>query len=134
MVDRISKNPYRIEPTTKNEKPFVLEADTEVWLPIYGLHRDPKYFPNPDKFDPERFSEENISLITPYTYIPFGAGPRLCIGNRFALIEIKLLFFSLLSNFEIVPTQKTPIPLVFKKDFQLGVESGFWLGLKRIKN
>nr|UUB32700.1 cytochrome P450 CYP9AZ1 [Dendroctonus valens] len=134
MIDRISKKPYTIEPTNKNEKPVVLEAGIEVWFPIYALHRDPKYFPNPDKFDPERFSEENNSLIIPYTYIPFGAGPRLCIGNRFALIEIKSLFFNLLSNFEIVPTQKTPIPLVLKKDFQIGVESGFWLGLKRIKS
>lgn len=52
-----------------------------IWLPVSGFHRDPKYFKNPEKFDPERFSEENKDNIQPYTYFPFGAGPRYCIGE-----------------------------------------------------
>lgn len=46
-----------------------------------GLHHDPEYYPNPEKFDPERFSEENKSKRPAYTYLPFGDGPRICIGK-----------------------------------------------------
>lgn len=51
-----------------------------IWVPIYGIHRDPKYYANPDKFDPERFSDANKDTIQPFSYLPFGSGPRNCIG------------------------------------------------------
>jgi cytochrome P450 family 9 len=109
-----------------------LEKNAVVWLPIYALHRDPKYFPEPDRFDPERFNDENKSKIIPYSYIPFGSGPRNCIGSRFALLETKVLFFHILLHFEIVPVAKTQIPLhLNRKSFTMTAENGFWLGLKR---
>jgi cytochrome P450 family 9 len=46
-----------------------------------AIHKDEKYFPNPLKFDPERFSEENIARMNPYVYQPFGSGPRICLGK-----------------------------------------------------
>lgn len=55
-------------------------------VPSIGFHYDPNYFPNPDKFDPERFSDENKSSIVPGTYLPFGNGPRNCIGNKYNFI------------------------------------------------
>lgn len=58
----------------------VIEKGTPVFIPVYGLHHDPEYYPNPEKFDPERFSAENKKQILPFTYMPFGEGPRLCIG------------------------------------------------------
>lgn len=57
-----------------------------VKVPVFCIQRDPEYFPHPDEFMPERFSEENKSNIIPYTYLPFGEGPRTCIGNNFAVI------------------------------------------------
>jgi cytochrome P450 family 6 len=57
-----------------------IEEGTAILIPVYGLHYDPDYFPDPDKFDPERFSEKNKSKIKPFTYLPFGEGPRNCIG------------------------------------------------------
>jgi cytochrome P450 family 9 len=97
-----------------------------------GLHRDPQYWPEPDRFDPERFSEENKMKINPYTFLPFGVGPRNCIGSRFALLETKTLFFYILAHFEIVPVEKTQIPLqLSRKTFAMTAEKGFWLGFKR---
>lgn len=99
---------------------------------IAGLQRDPQYFPNPLKFDPERFSPENRKKIDPYTYIPFGIGPRNCIGNRFALMEVKALISKILCHFEIVPIEKTEIPIKMKKGaFTFLPENGIHLGLKR---
>jgi len=59
---------------------LTLEKGSNVMIPVYGMHFDPDYFPDPQKFDPERFSEENKKDIKPFTYLPFGEGPRNCIG------------------------------------------------------
>ncbi|CAG9773671.1 unnamed protein product [Ceutorhynchus assimilis] len=122
-------------------KPYTLNSDTDIHLnkgdtiliPIYSIHHDPNYYPDPEKFIPERFSEENKDKINPYTYMPFGIGPRACIGSRFALLEIKSVLFHFLHKFEIVPTKKTQIPLKFNKiAMNLKPQTGFELGLKRI--
>ncbi|KAJ3645291.1 hypothetical protein Zmor_022957 [Zophobas morio] len=131
-VDRVCTKPYIIDPKCPEEKPVHLEKNDVVWLPIFGLHRDPQYYPEPERFDPERFNDGNKANIKPYTYLPFGHGPRNCIGSRLALLEAKTLFFYVLSHFEIVPVEKTQIPLVLsKKHIILSAENGFWLGLKR---
>lgn len=80
MVDREASKAYTI-PKTKNSPEVNLKRGDSVWIIVTGLHHNPKYFPNPDKFDPERFNEENKQNIEPYAYIPFGAGPRHCIGE-----------------------------------------------------
>lgn len=64
---------------------FKIEKGSNIIFPVLGLHRDPKYFPNPEKFDPERFSEENKHQILPDAYTPFGVGPRNCIGELIVL-------------------------------------------------
>lgn len=63
------------------ELKFKIEKGSAFWIPIYALHRDPKYYPEPEKFDPERFNDENKNNIVPGTYVPFGTGPRNCIGK-----------------------------------------------------
>ncbi|CAH0564732.1 unnamed protein product [Brassicogethes aeneus] len=132
--DRICTKPYTIEPKTPEEKPVLLEKNTVISLPIFAIHRDPKFYPEPEKFDPERFSDKNKDKIVPYTYLPFGAGPRNCIGSRFAILEIKVLFYHILSNFKIVPVEKTTIPLkLSKKTFNLMSDGGFWFGLERLE-
>ncbi|CAH1399974.1 unnamed protein product [Nezara viridula] len=89
-----------------------IEKDTAIIIPTWSLHHDPQYFPDPDKFDPERFSQENRDSIVPYTYLPFGEGPRMCIGMRFGLLQTKVGILTVLRKFKIEPCEDTKIPLV----------------------
>lgn len=131
-TDRVCTRPYTIKPVNADEEPVHLRVGDIVLLPMSGIHHDEEYFPNPSKFDPERFSEENKDQIVPYSYIPFGAGPRNCIASRFALMECKTLMFHILNNFEITVIKKTTIPMKLEKyQFNPGLEGGFWLGYQR---
>ncbi|XP_038202452.2 cytochrome P450 3A11-like isoform X5 [Arvicola amphibius] len=82
-----------------------------VMIPIFSLHRDPQYWSEPEEFRPERFSKENKGSINPYVYMPFGYGPRNCLGMRFALMNMKLALTKLLQNFSFQPCKETQIPL-----------------------
>lgn len=61
-----------------------MPAKTVVLISVFSIHRDEKYYPNPEIYDPERFSDENKHKILPFSYIPFGVGPRNCIGKIFS--------------------------------------------------
>ncbi|KAJ8953903.1 hypothetical protein NQ318_019143, partial [Aromia moschata] len=134
MITRLCTRDYRVEAKLENETDFVLSKGCIVSIPVSGIHMDPQYFPEPYKFNPERFSDENKRNIVSGSYMPFGSGPRNCIGSRFALLEGKALAVSLLSRFEIVPTKKTMIPIKFAKTFNIAVKDGLWLGFKRRSN
>ncbi|KAK4878885.1 hypothetical protein RN001_011391 [Aquatica leii] len=130
VSDRVCVKPYTIKPVKTGEEPLHIEKGQILWIPIFGLHRDVKYFTETERFDPERFNEENKSKIQQNAYLPFGIGPRSCIANRFALMETKVLYFYLLAKFNIVVVDKTVVPLkVAKSSFQLTSQGGFWLGL-----
>nr|WET52700.1 cytochrome P450 [Phaedon brassicae] len=131
ILTRTCVKDYKIEAKCSNEVDFILDRGTLVSIPVAGIHMNPDYFPEPDKFDPDRFSEENRKKILPGSYLPFGSGPRNCIGSRFALLECKTLIATLLARFNIVVIEKTPFPLRFGKTFTLSSRDGFWLGLKK---
>ncbi|XP_053683464.1 probable cytochrome P450 9f2 [Sabethes cyaneus] len=110
---------------------FKIEKNQTIWIPTIAIHSDPKYYPNPAKFDPERFNEENRSKINAGAYLPFGVGPRNCIGSRLALMEVKLILYFLLKDFSLEPTEKTQIPLQMSKNlFALQADKGVWLEIK----
>ncbi|NWX07860.1 CP3AL protein, partial [Caloenas nicobarica] len=104
----------RIERTCKKDVEIngvTIPKGTIVMIPAYILQHDPEYWPNPEEFRPERFSKENKDTIDPYTYLPFGAGPRNCIGMRFALLTLKVAIIALLQHFTFQTCKETQIPL-----------------------
>jgi cytochrome P450 len=77
-------------------------------LSIFAMHRSARYYPEPERFDPERFSDEREKEIPKYAYLPFGAGPRVCIGNSFALMEARLVLATMIQQVDLalVPGQQ----------------------------
>ncbi|KAK4879825.1 hypothetical protein RN001_007971 [Aquatica leii] len=112
---------------------IILERGTMVMLPVFGLHRDPEYYENPEEFNPERFSDANKHNIRPFTYLPFGEGPRLCIGLRFGMMETKIGLTTLLKSYRFSVNKNTKTPLVWDRfSFTLSSETPIWLDIKKI--
>lgn len=118
----VIKETMRIEPTVAAFPRFVAEdttlgdysikGDSVIFIPPYILHHDPRWWSNPDQYDPTRFSAENEPDIPKYAYLPFGGGPRVCIGNHFALMEAHILLASFVSHFNLhLATDKPVKPL-----------------------
>lgn len=112
QMDRTCAKDYNLD--LGNGKIILIKKGEVIAFPYYQLHHDAEYFPNPEKFDPYRFSDDNKDSIVSGTYLPFGMGPRTCIGSRFVLMEAKLLMFNLLLNFEIKKCAKTPPVLTYE--------------------
>lgn len=111
-VDRVCISPYVLQDTAGQK--VVLHAGDAIFIPLIALHHDPNLFENPEKFDPERFSDANKDSIKSGSYLPFGIGPRHCIGNRFGIMEIKTFFFYILNKYEIEYTDATNEPIKVK--------------------
>uniref|UniRef100_A0A8C1RJ59 unspecific monooxygenase n=1 Tax=Cyprinus carpio TaxID=7962 RepID=A0A8C1RJ59_CYPCA len=110
-LERSSKKTVEINGVT-------IPKDTLVGIPTYVLCRDPQLWESPDEFRPERFSPESKSVINQYAFLPFGLGPRNCIGMRFALMIMKILVVKLLQNFSVETCKETQIPLEMNAAFQ----------------
>lgn len=131
-TERVCVKSYNLgKPNNKAEKDFFIRKGENIWLPIWCFHRDPNYFPNPEKFDPERFSEKNRHKINTMAYMPFGLGPRNCIGSRFALCELKVLLYQILLHFEVSPSDKTVFNGKLDNDSLNPIhKNGYWLKFK----
>ncbi|KAB0792894.1 hypothetical protein PPYR_12514 [Photinus pyralis] len=82
---------------------YILPKGTNVNVRIYDIHHDPRLYPDPYKFDPERFSPENCKNRHPFAYLAFSAGPRGCMGNKFSLLMGKTIISSILREYEVMP-------------------------------
>ncbi|KAG5873358.1 hypothetical protein JTB14_000486 [Gonioctena quinquepunctata] len=112
---------------------LVIERGTSVLLPIISFHRDPEYYPDPMKFDPERFTPEKKKERNSLLHIPFGEGPRNCIGLRFGLMQMKIGFVQILRNFKLSISPSTKMPLhLDKKIFFLKTNETLYLKAERI--
>lgn len=129
QMDRLCVKDYTID--SDNGTQIQVGKGSYLIFPTYAVQHDPKYFSDPEIFDPERFNDANKNNIIPGTYTPFGMGPRNCIGSRFALMEVKAILYYLLLHFSFEPNQKTQIPVELKKfPFKLMPENGMHLELK----
>ncbi|XP_038067043.1 cytochrome P450 3A29-like [Patiria miniata] len=89
---------------------LVIENGMHVFASVWNIHRNEEYWTDPEKFDPERFSPENKASIKPCTYMPFGFGPRICFGMRFALLEAKMALVRVLQQYRFDVCSETEIP------------------------
>jgi cytochrome P450 len=87
---------------------FSFPRGTIIVLFYYGLHRDAKYWKDPAAFSPSRFYKNNVTKEQQKAYFPFGSGPRLCIGNNFAMAEMVIFLQSFINRFNFLPTGQVP--------------------------
>ncbi|KAH9498365.1 Cytochrome P450 3A7 [Bulinus truncatus] len=97
-----------------------------VLIPVYAIHNDPNLWPEPEKFDPERFLPENKQTRHPYSFLPFGQGPRNCIGMRLAMVELKIAIAAVIQKFTLIPCSKTVFPFNLSK-IQARTTDGVWV-------
>lgn len=129
FLDRVATETYKIP-----NSDLVLEKGTPIYISMLGMHFDPEYFPDPHKYDPERFSEENKRNIPSCVYFPFGEGPRICIGARLGLLQTKFGLIKMLSKYEVTPSERTLIPMVFnpKALTMTALNGGVYLNIRRV--
>ncbi|XP_043267856.1 cytochrome P450 4g15-like [Venturia canescens] len=94
---------------------YVLPKDTTVVIPPFKIHRLPEYYPNPEVFDPDNFLPEKTQNRHYYAFIPFSAGPRSCVGRKYAMLKLKVLLSTILRNYRILSD-------LTEKDFRLKVD------------
>uniref|UniRef100_A0A1I8PBH4 Cytochrome P450 n=1 Tax=Stomoxys calcitrans TaxID=35570 RepID=A0A1I8PBH4_STOCA len=130
FTDRKCTKDYVYQLPETGERIEIRQGDI-LRIIMSGLQRDPSYYENPDVFDPERFSEENKSKIDAGIYLPFGLGPRSCIGMRFALLEVKTFLYYLVRDYQLEASPKTTLPMeISTANLHFQPKGGFWLKFK----
>ena len=110
-----------------------IPKDTKIWIPVYAIHHDPDVYPNPDIFDPERFNDDIDPARHPMSYLPFGSGPRNCIGGRFAHVQSKVGLITILRHHRVEVCEKTTIP--YRHDpqqFLITLKGGMFLKITKV--
>uniref|UniRef100_A0A0A1WXR6 Probable cytochrome P450 6a23 n=1 Tax=Zeugodacus cucurbitae TaxID=28588 RepID=A0A0A1WXR6_ZEUCU len=128
-VERVAKADY-----DTGDPHYLIEKNSRVLILSYGIHHDPEYYPDPEKFDPERFTEEEIQKRPACTWIPFGDGPRNCIGLRFGKMQALIGLALLIKHFRFSFALQTPAVLTYNKEnVLLSAEHGIHLKVEQIE-
>ncbi|GJQ82009.1 Cyp6a9 [Trypoxylus dichotomus] len=125
---RVCTKDYRVPNTNIH-----MRVGDGVIIPLKGIHYDPDIYPDPHKFDPMRFTEEMKSNRHQFAFIPFGEGPRICLGLRFGLMQAKVGLASLIKNFTFKHNARTAYPIKFDtKSFLTSALGGLWMDVEKI--
>lgn len=115
-----------------------VEKGTPVYIPSYSIHHDEEHYPNPETFDPNRFSAENGGIKSyrdKGVFLSFGDGPRICFGMRYGMMQVKVAIVELVRNFALKTNPKTQQPAVFDpENFLLSQVGGLWADFVPIKH
>lgn len=141
-VERCIQENLRLTPTIPHfyrrlDEPLKITDDLEFFagdnllIVPWALHRDPKFYPEPLKFDPDRFLKENISLRNSYSFVPFSSGKRNCIGEKFSVMEIKVLLACILANFDVSTNVQSLQDVKFMFEMSIRPEKEFHIIFKR---
>lgn len=123
VLERKTFQNYQI-PGTK----VIIPKGMKVHIPVYGIQRDEQYYPEPTVFNPDRFHPTAVAKRHLCTFLPFGEGPRICIGLRFGMLQSRVGLATVLSRFRIKPCSRTTIPLEYStKSTVLQAKGGLWL-------
>lgn len=107
---------------------YTIPKGMMVLVPVYAIHHDPEIYTNPEEFEPKRFAAEQIRSRPSCSFLPFGDGPRNCIGLRFGMMQARIGLVKLLQNFEFSICGRTQIPMKYcPKKLVLSPVSGTWL-------
>lgn len=108
---------------------IIIKKGTTIDMFVYGMHMNEKYFPEPEKFDPDRFLPENFDGKLPYSFLPFSAGLRNCIGQKFAMLEMKCTVSKVIRNYKlhaVVPHHK----ILLRAETILKSGNGVFVGIE----
>jgi cytochrome P450 len=110
---------------------YRIPRKSTVAISIYAIQRHPKYWENPEQFDPLRFSEERSKNRPEYAFLPFGGGPRRCVGMRMAMVQMELMLATMLQGFVFRPVPGIPFEL--KPMLNLRPRNGIWMTLQKVE-
>ncbi|KYM95132.1 PREDICTED: cytochrome P450 6j1-like [Cyphomyrmex costatus] len=104
----------------------------EILIPVPAFHKDPQYWENPEKYDPERFNSEKKHSIDRFTFLPFGEGPRICVGMRMARLQMKAGLAMILRKYKLELSLKTRIPLKMISNTVPVPKGGLWAYFRQL--
>lgn len=112
---------------------YIIKKGMNVLIPAGAMHRDERYYPQPDIFNPDHFLPEKVAARDSVLYLPFGEGPRNCVGLRFGKMQVMIALALLLKNFKFSTSKETSIPMVYdKKSFITTPAKGIYLKVQMI--
>lgn len=92
----------------------IIKKGQQIVISPYAIQNDPDYYENPEVFDPDRFLPEEVKKRNQFAYLPFGEGPRICIGQRFGILQVKLGLITMVSNYNFELSEKTVLPVQYE--------------------
>ncbi|XP_017108337.2 cytochrome P450 6a9-like [Drosophila bipectinata] len=120
--------------TVPDNPKYVIKKGMPVLIPCSAIHRDERFYPNPEVFNPDNFSADRVKERDSVEWLPFGDGPRNCIGMRFGQMQTRIGLALLIKDFKFSVCDKTTIPMEYnKKHYLVASESGIFLQVKRVQ-